>query len=742
MWTIRTALVLAIAACTASQALAQEGEYLRALGARPTGKGVRTKADINTHFIYQFETREIPFMDDFSVDRTRSLDASPNDPGVTLDQTIHHLAVAGVSAPGMAFETDTTFTSVTDMAEEPPVTTRVPLPSVMVTVTDIGSYPVSSEVIECWPPYNVFDTLQSPPNDTLWLTDPDLEQDSLLVYIVPPVTGVLWADDYAYVNNSFALDPPTIGVATFDGLSRTGYPYNFTQPQSYGLADALTSVPINLQYPPGDSIYLSFLYQAKGLSGDVEPQPRDSLVLEFYAPLEDTWVRVWRTPYIVSDDFHQVMIPIIQDRFLKNGFRMRFRNYATLSGAFDHWHVDYVRLAGQRTFDDVILVDVAYVYPPTTLLNTYTSVPFHRFEAAASANMAPSVSLPLRNLDINDRFITYGMSASLTDGTGLVNFTNGTNTSGNASSMFGTTHAVNSNPNNFVYNTSLSTDFAFWKVKCWSNATPDINRDNDTASFVQELSNYYAYDDGSAEMAYGIGGAGSKLAYRFDLLGGDSLRAIRIYFSPSANLGENAQQPYQGSFLITVWKSLTPEVVQHQNFSFSAPEYRMHGPNKFVEYQLDSAIFVDGTIYIGWVQTTAASMNIGFDRNRINNNKIFYKTGVTWQQSQQLGSLMMRPVLVANADPFTGVEETVVQGTGLTLFPNPATEGFTVRVDDPMLVRATVQCFDATGRMVLTQPWSPNTPVTASALAPGTYVVRLVDEQGVPVGHSRLVVQR
>ena len=728
-----------VAACATLGAMAQEGEYLRALGARPTGKGVQVKSDLNTHFIYQFETREIPFMDDFSVDRTRGLDASPTDPGVTLDQTIYRLTAAGVSTPDMAFETDTTYTYITDMAEDPPVTTRVPLPSVMVTVANVTSYPPTSQQIECWPPYNVFDTLQSPPSDTLWILSPALVQDSMLVYNVPPVPGILWADDHAYINNSFALDPPTIGVATFDGLSRTGYPYNFMSPQAYGLADALTSVPINLQYPPGDSIYLSFLYQPKGLSGDSEPQSRDSLVLEFYAPLEDAWVRVWRTPYFTSDEFHQVMIPIIQDRFLKNGFRMRFRNYATLSGAFDHWHVDYVRLAGQRTFDDVILVDMAYVYPPTTLLNTYTSVPFHRF---SSALMAPSVTLPIRNLDINDRFITFGMSASLTDGTEYVNFSNGLNSSGNASSMFNSTHPVNSAPNNFVYNVAASEDFAFWKVKFWAQTQPDLNQDNDTASFVQELSNYYAYDDGSAEMAYGIGGAGSKLAYRFDLLGADTLRAIRMYFSPSANLAEGALQPHQGSFLLTVWRSLEPEEILHQNYSYSSPEYRLDGPNKFVEYPLDSAILVDGTIYIGWVQTTAASLNIGFDRNRINNNKIFYKTGVAWQQSQQPGSLMMRPVFVAEADPFTGVTERPATGSAMLIVPNPATDAFTVRLDGPTTGNFTLQCVDATGRCVLAQPWSPGDRVGIASLAPGAYVVRLLNEQGVPMGHSRLVVQR
>src|SRR5690606_5638731 len=97
------------------------------------------------------------------------------------------------------------------------------------------------------------------------------------------------------------------------------------------------------------------------------------------------------------------------------------------------------------------------------------------------------------------------------------------------------THPVNSAPNNFLYNTSLSTDAAFWKVKFWTDANPDMNEYNDTTTFVQELSNFYAYDDGSAEMGYSLNVAGGKLAYRFDMVGGDSLRAVRMYFNPMAN---------------------------------------------------------------------------------------------------------------------------------------------------------------------------------------------------------------
>ncbi|MEZ4758373.1 MAG: hypothetical protein R2810_01110 [Flavobacteriales bacterium] len=73
-----------------------------------------------------------------------------------------------------------------------------------------------------------------------------------------------WEDDYAYISRTYPVDPPTIGVATFDGLDRTGFPYPVRcRPTAYGLADRLTSVPIGLSYQVSDSVYLSFFHQPR-----------------------------------------------------------------------------------------------------------------------------------------------------------------------------------------------------------------------------------------------------------------------------------------------------------------------------------------------------------------------------------------------------------------------------------------------------------------------------------------------
>lgn len=747
---LRTLTIIGV--CCAGLGAIAQGELLQPLSARPSHHGSRVKVDdgVKRHFEYQFITQQVPLMDDFSIDRTRKRNATETDAGVTLDHTVYRLEVDGSSTPGMRYMTDTTFRTVID-ASDPPVTTRIPLPSVMITVRDLSVYPPTSSVVEGWPAYNIRDSLTAPPPDTTFIDPPSLVQDSLLVYLVPPAEGtymmnnvatplVLWQDDDVYINGTYPVDPPTIGVATFDGLARTGYPYDFANYTSHGRADRLTSVPIDLDYPASDSIYLSFFYQAKGLSGDTFPQVIDSLLLEFYAPDEQTWYKAWAIPYVDQAPFQQVLVPITQGRFLKPDFQFRFVNYATLSGSFDHWHLDYVRLGRQRSYNDVRIVDVAWVMPEASVLQTYTSIPFDQFQVAPGSAMALQVNERIRNLDINDRLIEYGMTAVNEDGGPLASFVNGVSPNNNAASIINTTHPINSAPNFFVFDNAASTDVAFHDVRFLAEATPDINQYNDTMRLTQELSNYYAYDDGSAEMGYSLNQAGAKLAYRFDLIGADSLRAIRMYFNPVANQPPDPA-PTQGSFLLTIWTSLSPEVIQHQNFSFSSPEYRLDGIDKFVEYPLDSAIRVEGTIYIGWVQTNAVKMNLGFDRNRNNRTKIHYQTSGSFQNTSFTGSLMMRPVMVSEVDPWASIDETDHGPTDLLFIPNPASDLVRILTPGGITGRSSVRCLDAVGREVFHENWNGTAPMNSASLTNGLYVLHLLDDDGDVIGQGRLVVQ-
>ena len=41
-----------------------------------------------------------------------------------------------------------------------------------------------------------------------------------------------WLDSNAYINTGFAIAPITLGIATFDGLNKKGYPYSINVPVS------------------------------------------------------------------------------------------------------------------------------------------------------------------------------------------------------------------------------------------------------------------------------------------------------------------------------------------------------------------------------------------------------------------------------------------------------------------------------------------------------------------------------
>src|SRR5690606_20457834 len=73
-----------------------------------------------------------------------------------------------------------------------------------------------------------------------------------------------WQDSMVYVNNTLGRRILSRGIATFDILNAQGVPYSNNAFESV-YADSLTSQFIDLStHTPGDSIYLSFLFEGKG----------------------------------------------------------------------------------------------------------------------------------------------------------------------------------------------------------------------------------------------------------------------------------------------------------------------------------------------------------------------------------------------------------------------------------------------------------------------------------------------
>ncbi|HYX09810.1 MAG TPA: T9SS type A sorting domain-containing protein [Bacteroidales bacterium] len=484
-----------------------------------------------------------------------------------------------------------------------------------------------------------------------------------------------WTDREAYVNNDYAVDPPSIGVATMDAINDAGVIYPDAGSKPF-IADHLTSHPIDLS--SGENIFLSFFYQPQG-NGD-NPETGDSLLLDFYAPSTAQWITVWSVPGDTLHPFRQVILPVNDTAFLKKGFRFRFRNICSLPtgtsvnpgmvGNGDQWNIDYIYLNKDRSANDTVFIDAALLSPPASLLKNYTSIPWSHFSLAFQQEINPLLVIRVKNNGNQISNIIRNYEISETHTPGVTRISGG---------------AANLNPGEIVtFRDDLFYDFeanvedsALFKMKAvLVTDALDFSKLNDTAVSYQKFLNYYAYDDGSAENGYGLYGAGSQngmVAYKFDTYKGDTLRAVQMYFNQTLN---NASQQY---FKLVVWDDNDGEP---GDVLYSAEGYRpQYGDslNQFINYELDSAIFVQNTFYVGWQQVSTIYLNIGLDENSDHSDKLYYNLDGTWNLTSIEGTVMMRPVLGKALGTPTSVDNILTGPVNdINIYPNPASDFLTI----------------------------------------------------------------
>jgi hypothetical protein len=547
-----------------------------------------------------------------------------------------------------------------------------------------------------------------------------------------------WTDQDAFINSTFAVNPPTYGVATLDAIDSAGAVYKTATVQSF-LADELTSQPIDLYYPGDTTLYLSFYYQPEGL-GDA-PEPDDSLVVEFYAPDSKKWLRVWSIPGTSGHDFRIAMINITDSRFLQKGFRFRFRNYASLAPSFepslkanaDHWNIDYIYLDHNRRYNDTIMQDAAIQRPVGSLLQKYTAMPWEHFRLAGISSVKAIFPINLNNLSADRRIYTPVFSISSVWNTGA-----------DFEKIYLAEEVKAFETLN--YDAAFNYDFAsderdsalFEVTLDLNQTTPDWIPGNDKITSRQVFADYYAYDDGTSEAGYGLVGEGTrnaKLAYRFNNLNnGDSLYAVDFYFNRSF---ADASRKF---FRLAVWadENNSPGKLIYEQDG-GVPLY--DGINTFQRIELDTAQVVNGTYYIGWIQTTADFLNVGFDRQNNHRQDIFFSITGTWQPSSFDGALMIRPVFV-NKSRKSGIDPDAAAGmlnNPVRIYPNPASDQIMIdcgEQSDMMRVILT----DLQGRVVKSSlEAGPACKIAVSDLPNGIYLILVHSDSGIQTRQKLLI---
>lgn len=495
-----------------------------------------------------------------------------------------------------------------------------------------------------------------------------------------------------YLNNGIGIQQPTKNVVTFDGVDSLGNPYSINDRVAKGFADNLVSQPIRMDLvDPAlrNTVYLSFFVQIMG-NGEA-PDNADNLSLSLLNS-SNTWETVYTIgpgDTLANNVFYQVLIPISDDRFFHAAFQFRFRNYARLSGPYDTWNIDYVYLNSGRSATDSSYPDRSVSSSLNSIFRTYYSLPYKHFLKDPASNLKQP-SLQLYNLRIGNvqpfDYSTNAIFSTYDNGSPTVNNivldvsqappSPSTITGGQFLNL-----TLNKIPDPTAFSTTADSVELIFKYKMAtrdnvlppptdngdydpSKYSPIDFRVNDKTSTHFKLSNYYAYDDGSAEYGAGFNRAGSFLAFKFPIRYDqpDTLVAIDIYFP---NFGDNSSQ----SLLLQVRTNLG-DLVNSVLYQQSILVNRT-SQNKFTRYKLASYVLVKDTLIVGWKQITNASIPVGLDKNNDNGGMIFYNTTGQWVKNISVkGSIMVRPVFgLGNGDGIiTGIESK----PEIRIYPNPA----------------------------------------------------------------------
>ena len=453
------------------------------------------------------------------------------------------------------------------------------------------------------------------------------------------------------IAGNVGIDAPTLNVAVFDGVDENGTAYNPTGLIN-GPADCLTSAIIDLSALNGDqsdSVYMSFFWQLTG-AGELADD-EDSLVLQFLGP-DDQWNSVWKMTGGIDNQTQTFVQELIQvpASLWHAGFQFRFRSFSNLSGAFDTWLIDYVYINQSRHANDIAYLDRALTTPGEFLTTPYAAMPTEQFFADPDKYLT-DISVGFYNL--NEFFQPILYSAEVrdlvtdTDVQVLNNETVANPLPGPFDRRTFTSPALDANnldPNadslwleSTIY---LRTGDVFFIENISNNNDTTFNqqinyRINDTVRNVTIIDDYLAYDDDEIDFAAGINQNGGQLAYRYVL----EERALLTHIDINFPFVQQTGQPIQ----LTVWKSIGDD---GDSIQFRDPfsVLRSNTVGELRAYQLDTPIFVQDTIYIGFQQATNEFLAVGLDKNTDSGEHMFFNTDGSWRANEFVqGSLMMRP---------------------------------------------------------------------------------------------------
>ncbi len=585
--------------------------------------------------------------------------------------------------------------------------------------------------------------------------------------------SAFWCDRTVYINRSFGVRPPSVGIATLDALDATGRVYPHAKKTPFP-ADTLTSRPIRTDslFSPiarpitaADSLYFSFFYQPggglpnhpwEGL-GDA-PEGTDSLILEFcYQPGDSVlapdsvtllprveWIPVWSGGGMPLKEFastfhldttvmfRQVMIPITDSRFFNHAFQFRFRNLVSLeytdenptwADNVDFWNIDYVRLDRGRSHNDTFIDDITIAGQPGSLLQRYTSMPWSHFQ---TSELKSSFALPLLNLSNSTKNAMYRYSITNPEGQTVGQYDGGSYNIGYFRRNGYQSYAPHARPGLGSIHLASNADTVDFRITHIHQeaGSGDRNPYNDTVVYIQRFRNYFAYDDGTPEAGYtvvDINTYNTAMALQFKPNHPDTLRAVSMY------INQVLDDANSFDFTLCVWNdrnNMPGELL------YSRPVSQQSGTDiyDFQLFYLEEAVAVNGTFYIGYKLSGKDFLNVGFDQNNDHSAEVRYFSSNKWQTSFLSGTPMIRPFIGDAWDPQPAVTHKTAENEKLLLHPNPAHS--TLHIQAPAYMTAensTMEVISLTGQLIYCGAFIGT--LSTEQLPAGMYLLRITGDR-------------
>ncbi|HEX8549363.1 MAG TPA: T9SS type A sorting domain-containing protein [Cytophagaceae bacterium] len=535
-----------------------------------------------------------------------------------------------------------------------------------------------------------------------------------------------------YVNNRFAVNPPSIYSATLDGLNAKGERYVITETQGWG--DTLTSRKIDLSSlkPNEESAHLSFWWQPGGLL-DI-PDYNDTLKLEF----KDRGGKWKMIKKIIGGQltslakvFNYEVIKI-DPSYFHNSFQFRFESFGRRDGAVDAWNIDYILLDKNRDTSRWATKEGSVVSLQTSALKEYSAMPINQFEASDLNN---EVNLSIRNIANSPR--TFNLPFRLSMNNSLLLETDLRSNSQPAlnarelrqvkSNIEISALRIDNTAKEAVLKYSLAADFTDT-----SNQRLNLLSNNNDSTFTI-LSDYFAYDDGTFEKLFWLHGTLNQAVtvIKCTLKFPDRLIAVDLNF------------PKVGTDISASNKKLRIKAYADDN---GKPGLALDNGKDtitiiqesdgtkletFHRYQLKTPLDLpSGVFYIGFQHAgTTANSYCGLDGNTAAPGKQFFKytNAGPWVEDNGTNfggaALMIRPVFKArNVDATIDSEKNSLS---CEVFPNPSTGVINIEGDVTV-----ANLYDASGMLIQTSVYNFNESKTIgnSNLLPGFYFLHLENE--------------